>query len=99
MEDYKIEELITIGIRIGTIATIKRFGLSPEMVSLKEAYSTYSRKAVEGWRAKKWITFYSVGESRTSKNYCKRSELELASARMDMVNVLSVNKISKEIMK
>ena len=99
MDDYKIEELITVGIRIGTIATIKRFGLATEMVSLKDAYATYSRKAVDSWRRKKWITFYATGGAKTSKNYCKRSELELASARMDINNILDVNRIYKEIMK
>lgn len=99
MDDLKIEEILIIGIRIGTIATIKRLGLGSELVSLKDAYSTYSRKTVDGWRRKGWITFYATGEMKTSKNYCKRSELELASARMDMNNVLKVNRIHKEIMR
>lgn len=98
MTDKQIEALFITGIRIGTIATIKRFGLSSEQVTLKEAYKLYSRQSVENWRKKGWITFYSTGGAKNSKFFCKRSELEMASAMMDFGNISTQNRIHKIIM-
>lgn len=97
--ERQIEEILTIGIRIGTVATIKRMGLSAEKITLKKAYDLYSRATVDSWRKRGWITFYPTGKSATSGSYCKRSELELASARMDFNNMITVNNLHKEIMK
>lgn len=96
MEDSKIEELVITGIRIGTIATIKKFGLSSEVVSRKKAYDLYERDIVENWRSKGWVTAYSSGNAKNSKVYFKRTELEMASAMLELGNTVTPNKIFKD---
>lgn len=95
MDDYKIEQLIITGIKIGTIATIKRFGLAPEVVPLKKAYAIYTKEMVERWRAKGWITGYATGNTKNSKVYFKRSELEMASVMLELGNLVPENHIYK----
>lgn len=97
MDDYKIEELIITGIKIGTIATIKRFGLSSEVVPLKKAYSIYTKEMVERWRAKGWIVGYSTGNTKNSKVYFKKSELEMASVMLELGNKIRGNRLFKDL--
>lgn len=95
MENHQLEQIITAGIKIGTIATLKSLGLLSEVVTKKEAEKIYSKRLVEDWRRKGWITGYPSGNSLRGKIYFKRSELEIASATLSVSNVLLDNEILK----
>lgn len=97
MEDRTIEQIVTAGIKIGTIATLKGLGLLSEIVIAADAEREYSKKLVNEWRSKGWITGYPTGNSQRGKYYFKRSELENASAMDALGNVLPANKIFKNI--
>lgn len=97
MEDRTIEQIITAGIKIGTIATLKGLGLLSEVVTAADAEREYSKKLIEEWRAKRWIIGYPTGNSQRGKYYFKRSELENASAMDILGNALPANKIFKNI--
>lgn len=98
MEDYKIEQLVITGMKLGVIATIKKFGLSSEVVSMRKAYDLYSRDLVDHWREKGWIIGYSSGNAKNSKTYFKRTELEMASAMLELGNAVPTNKIFKDLL-
>lgn len=95
MEDHQLEQIITAGIKIGTIATLKSLGLLSEVVTKKEAERMYSARLIENWRSKGWITAYPTGNAQRGKYYFKRSELEIASATLSVSNILLDNEILK----
>lgn len=97
MEDRKLEKIVTAGIKIGTIATLKGLGILPEIVFAADAEREYSKKLVHEWRVKGWITGYPTGNSQRGKYYFKRSELETASAMDAIGNALPANKIFKNL--
>lgn len=97
MEDRTLEQIVTAGIKIGTIATLKGLGLLSEIVTAADAEREYSKKLVDEWRTKRWITGYPTGNSQRGKYYFKRSELETASAMDAIGNVLPASKIYKSI--
>lgn len=97
MEDRTIEQIVSASVKIGTIATLKGLGLLSEIVIAAEAEREYSKKLVDEWRAKGWITGYPTGNSQRGKYYFKRSELETASAMDALGNALPANKIFKNL--
>ena len=97
MENRTLEQIVTASIKIGTIATLKGLGLLSEIVIAADAEREYSKKLVDEWRAKGWITGYPTGNSQRGKYYFKRSELETASAMDSIGNALPVSKIYKSI--
>lgn len=92
MDEKLFTRIITAGIKIGTISTLKSLGLLSEVVTAPEAEREYTKKMVREWRRKGWITGYPTGNSQRAKYYFKRSELERASAMDSLGNVLNINK-------
>lgn len=97
MEDKNLQEIVAASVKIGTIATLKGLGLLSEIVIAADAEREYSKKLVNEWRAKGWITGYPTGNSQRGKYYFKRSELETASAMDALGNALPRNKVYKSI--
>lgn len=81
--------------KIGTIQTLKALGLLPEVVTITEAENTYGKRLIHEWREKAWIKFYPTGNKNRGKYYVKRSELETASAMMDIYNKVPDNIINQ----
>lgn len=93
MTDRNIETIIAAAVKIGTVETLRVLGLLSEKVSMAEAYRLYSKKMVSDWRDRGWIIGYPTGNSQRGKVYFKRSELERASAMLDIRNSVPDNNI------
>ena len=85
-----LELIIAKSIKIGTIQTLNELGLLPEVVTVSQAEKIYGRKLIREWRDKNWIKFYPTQNER-GKYYVKRSQLETASAMMDIYNKVPDN--------
>lgn len=97
MNERTLEEIIKNSMKMGTILTLKSLGLISEVVTRSEAEKTYSRRLIKEWRSKGWITGYPTGNSQRGTVYFKRSELEIASAMMQLNNAVPANKIFKDL--
>lgn len=64
MDDTTLERIITAGIKIGTISTLKSLGLMSEIIMPSQAYRMYSKKLVKEWRNKGWIVCYPTGNKQ-----------------------------------
>lgn len=93
METKQIEQIIRDGMQIGCIRTLSELGLYPENISEKQAHKLYSKKSIEDWRLRGWITAYPSGNSNRSKFYFKRSELDVAKHMISIQNSIPFNKI------
>lgn len=94
MEERYFERIIAIGIKIGTIQTLKALGLLPEVVTISHAEKIYGKRLIKKWREKSWIKFYPASNKERGKYYVKMSELETASAMMDFNNKVPTNIIN-----
>jgi hypothetical protein len=94
IDDKILENIVTAGIKVGTISTLKELGLLKEEVSVSQAERTYKKRYIREWREKGWITGYPTGNSQRGKYYYKRSELERASAMTSLGNAVPLNKLS-----
>ena len=99
MEELLLEKIVTQSIKVGSITTLSELGLLPEMMSKQAAENKYNKRLIKEWRSKGWITGYPSGNSKRAGVYFKRSELEIAILMMDARNILSENRIRKEILK
>lgn len=97
MEDRYLEKIVASGIKIGTIQTLKALGLLPEIVTVSQAEKIYGKRLIKEWREKAWIKFYPAKNNSRGKSYIKMSELETASAMLDMNNKVPEN-IIKQLM-
>ena len=95
-ENY-FEITVASGIRIGTIQTLKELGLLKEVVTISQAGKIYGKRLINEWREKGWIKFYPASNKKRGKYYVKRSELETASAMMDIHNKVPENIINQLI--
>ena len=82
---------------IGTVQTLTMLGLLPEVVTISQAEDIYGKRLITEWREKAWIKFYPANNKERGKYYVKRSELETASAMMDLHNKVPDN-IIKQLM-
>lgn len=89
------EMVIARGIKIGTIQTLKALGLLPEVVTISQAENIYGKRLIHEWRHKGWIKFYPAKNKERGKLYAKMSELETASAMLDIQNKVPENIISQ----
>lgn len=94
MEDRYFERIIASSIKIGTIQTLKGLGLLKEVVTISQAGKIYGKRLISEWREKGWIKFYPASNKERGKYYVKLSELETASAMMDMHNKVPANIIN-----
>lgn len=99
MDDKTLEEIVTAGIKVGTISTLKELGLLKEELSASQAEKIYKKRYIREWREKGWITGYPTGNLERGKYYYKRSELERASAMTSLGNAVPANKLSIKILK
>jgi hypothetical protein len=90
MERY-LERIICSAVRIGTIQTLNKLGLLSEVVTVSQAEKIYSKRLIKEWRDNQWIKFYPLKNKQRGKYYVKRSELETASAMMDIHNKVPDN--------
>lgn len=97
MEDRYLERIVASGIKIGTIQTLKALGLLPEVVTVTQAEKIYGKRLIKEWREKAWIKFYPAKNKERGKSYIKMSELETASAMLDMNNKVPENIIKQLI--
>lgn len=91
MNERYLEVIIARSIKIGTIQTLKALGLLQEVVTVAQAEKIYGQRLVKEWRDKDWIKFYPGNNKERGKMYCKMSELETASAMMDIHNKVPDN--------
>ena len=91
MGERYLERIVASGIKIGTIQTLKALGLLPEVVTISQAEKIYGRRLITEWRSKEWIKFYPAKNKERGKYYVKMSELETASAMMDIHNKVPAN--------
>ena len=77
--------------------TLTMLGLLPEVVTISQAEEIYGKRLIKEWREKAWIKFYPANNKERGKYYVKRSELETASAMMDLHNKVPDN-IIKQLM-
>lgn len=96
MERY-LERIVSAGIKIGTIQTLNSLGLLQEVVTTSQAEHIYGKRLIKEWREKGWIKFYPARNKERGKYYVKRSELETASAMIDIHNKIPDN-IIKQLM-
>lgn len=96
MERY-LERIVSAGIKIGTIQTLNNLGLLQEVVTASKAEHIYGKRLIKEWREKGWIKFYPARNKERGKYYVKRSELETASAMLDIHNKIPDN-IIKQLM-
>ncbi|TCO87494.1 hypothetical protein EV202_13139 [Bacteroides heparinolyticus] len=96
MERY-LERIVSAGIKIGTIQTLNNLGLLQEVVTASQAEHIYGKRLIKEWREKGWIKFYPARNKERGKYYVKRSELETASAMLDIHNKIPDN-IIKQLM-
>lgn len=99
MEDGYFERIIASGIKIGTIQTLKGLGLLVEVITISHAEKIYGKRLIHEWREKSWIKFYPASNKKRGKYYVKMSELETASAMMDIHNKVPDNIINALIQK
>lgn len=99
MDKNYLEIIVARSIKIGTIQTLKNLGLLKEVVTVSEAEHIYGERLIKEWRDKNWIKFYSAGNKERGKYYVKRSELETASAMLDIHNKIPDNIIQMLINK
>ena len=78
------EMMVARCIKIGTVQTLTMLGLLPEVVTISQAEDIYGKRLITEWREKAWIKFYPANNKERGKYYVKRSELETASAMMDL---------------
>lgn len=97
MEERYLERIVASGIKIGTIQTLKALGLLPELITVSQAEKIYGKRLLKEWREKAWIKLYPAKNRERGKNYIKMSELETASAMLDMNNKVPEN-IIKQLM-
>ena len=90
METY-FEMIMARCIKIGTIQTLNGLGLLSEVVTISQAEDIYGKRLIREWRDMKWIVFYPANNKERGKYYVKRSELETASAMMDIHNKVPNN--------
>lgn len=95
MEEKYLEIIIARSIKIGTIQTLKALGLLSELVSVGQAEKIYGKRLIKEWREKAWIKFYPAHNRTRGKYYVKLSELETASAMLDLQNKVPDNIIKK----
>lgn len=86
MKENIMEGIIARSIKIGVIQTLTSLGMLPEVVTVSQAEKIYGRKLIREWRDKDWIKFYPTNNKGRGKYYVKRSELETASAMLDIHN-------------
>lgn len=86
-----LELIIARSIKIGTIQILNELNLLPEVVTVSRAEKIYGRKLIKDWRDKDWIKFYPTTNNGRGKYYVKRSELETASAMLDIYNKIPDN--------
>ena len=98
MGERYLERIVASGIKIGTIQTLKELGLLPEVVTISQAEKIYGRRLITEWRSKEWIKFYPAKNKERGKYYVKMSELETASAMMDIHNKVPANIINASTM-
>ena len=91
------EMMVARCIKIGTVQTLTMLGLLPEVVTISQAEDIYGKRLITEWREKAWIKFYPANNKERGKYYVKRSELETASAMMDLHNKVPDN-IIKQLM-
>ena len=91
------EMMVARCIKIGTVQTLTMLGLLPEVVTISQAEEIYGKRLIKEWREKAWIKFYPANNKERGKYYVKRSELETASAMMDLHNKVPDN-IIKQLM-
>ena len=91
MGERYLERIVASGIKIGTIQTLKALGLLPEVVTISQTEKIYGRRLITEWRSKEWIKFYPAKNKERGKYYVKMSELETASAMMDIHNKVPAN--------
>ena len=94
MGERYLEKMVASGIKIGTIQTLKVLGLLPEVVTISQAEKIYGKRLIREWREKAWIKFYPAKNKERGKHYTKLSELETASAMMDLGNKVPENIIN-----
>lgn len=97
MEERYLERIVASGIKIGTIQTLKALGMLPEVITVSKAERIYGKRLIKEWREKAWIKFYPAKNKERCKSYIKMSELETASAMMDIHNKVPDN-IIKQLM-
>lgn len=95
MGERYLEIIVARGIKIGTIQTLKALGLLPEVVTISQAEEIYGKRLIHEWRDKGWIKFYPAKNKERGKYYAKMSELETASAMLDIQNKLPENIINQ----
>ena len=83
------EMMVARCIKIGTVQTLTMLGLLPEVVTISQAEDIYGKRLI--------IKFYPANNKERGKYYVKRSELETASAMMDLHNKVPDN-IIKQLM-
>jgi plasmid replication initiation protein len=94
-----VARIVECGIKIGTIQTLSTLNVIPEVISKNQTEKKYSRKLVELWRKKKWITAYPSHNGNRNTVYFLVSELEKARAMTDVKNVLidyDIKELSKK---
>ena len=96
MERY-LERIVSAGIKIGTIQTLNSLGLLQEVVTISQAEHIYGKRLIKEWREKGWIKLYPARNKERGKYFVKRSELETASAMLDIHNKIPDN-IIKQLM-
>lgn len=95
MGDRYLEVIIAQSMKIGTIQTLNALGLLQEPVTITQAEQIYGKRLIREWREKAWIKYYPAGNKNRGKYYVKRSELETASAMMDINNKVPENIINQ----
>jgi hypothetical protein len=90
-----LEIIIANSIKIGTIQTLKALNLLPEVVTISQAEKIYGKRLIKEWRDKAWIKYYPAQNRTRGKYYVKTSELETASAMLDLQNKVPDNIIKK----
>lgn len=86
MSETYLEMIVARSIKIGVTNTLNELGLSSEVVTVSQAKEIYGKRLIKEWRDKKWVVFYPANNGERGKCYCKRSELETASAMWDIQN-------------
>ena len=89
------EMMVARCIKIGTVQTLTMLGLLPKVVTISQAEDIYGKRLITEWREKAWIKFYPANNKERGKYYVKRSELETASAMMDLHNKVPDNIINQ----
>ena len=97
MDDKTVEKIFAIGYQAGILNLAYELGLLSENIPEKQAIKQYGKKQIRDWREKRWIVGYPTSFKGRVKVYFKRSELELASRMIDLVNVIPPTRIRQII--